>query len=167
MRAREIPNMLFARILDIAKIRKVHAFEFEGGVILKTIFLKKPKAIIGLMECKFENGIFSFLKAWDSNFSPEHFLTADLFCRPDFQVVAGPLCESERDKELGQKYTEAIKVEFSNATDRNVVEFMIDDPFLLLISQITKAAILLERSNKPAKHSYWERGFAQKINYLD
>ncbi|OGZ63754.1 MAG: hypothetical protein A3A98_00475 [Candidatus Staskawiczbacteria bacterium RIFCSPLOWO2_01_FULL_40_39] len=154
MRAREIPKILFSKIIRKAKCN-VYKFTYSEDEAYYVIFSKKAQAAIGYTENKSKKGVFSFLNVWSlelgDNFHVNDFWNT-IFKLPDFQIFAGPIPTAQWQSGQGNSLVENIVASYPDYTNG----FLIDNPFFSLITSIAKSAYQLVHLKRPKKLSYWE-----------
>lgn len=168
MRATEVPKILFYKIAKTLKA-KVRSYDMDGDQAVSLAFSKREQATIGFLQCRLDEGIYSYFNAW--NYFPESNLELDHFCKnlymcPPFQIIAGPIEGENSDPELGIDFTENIVVHFANNNPKGAT-FFLDNNFFDFLDYILGTAKLIQIEVKPKKHRYWGRFVGQKINYLD
>lgn len=156
MRVKEIPKILFDRIV---KVTNLEPYEMNLGEdrVCKVIFLKDEQAVIGYTESTHRKRAFTYLKVWQfyfgPNFEPDNFYEK-IHDVPDFQITAGPFPGDVWAYGFGQNLIETVKIRYDYPFYGSGV--MLDSPLVILVTSIMEIALKLIHINQPARLQYWE-----------
>ena len=159
MRAREIPGLLFDKIVQKKRLRSCDADWGQAG-IWRVAIIKRCRVLLGYNTVKTVVGITSCFKVWDYD------LRANALSFDDFlmEIIGGPFYGQEWKLGMGKILVESVRLRYGPSFSSGV---MFEDPVVGLIASITKTADALMRADPVASIKVWEREFFPDASFSE